>query len=151
MSEPALTAIAVLSSVAAIWLAISYARYRVAFRYDEADLRTARTDAAGRSRAVRGGRAVEQMAPLLAPFAERFDSADARFLGAPVDYVVFDGLAAGELREVVLVEVKTGGGKLNANERRVREAVAEGRVSYELIRLDWAAAATSIRWPLHRS
>jgi predicted Holliday junction resolvase-like endonuclease len=56
-------------------------------------------------------------------------------VGAPVDYVVFDGLAAGELRELVLVEVKSGSGSLSPNERAVREAVAEGRVAYEVVRL----------------
>jgi predicted Holliday junction resolvase-like endonuclease len=34
-----------------------------------------------------------------------------------------------------LVEIKTGGGRLNANERAVREAIDGGRVGYELIRL----------------
>lgn len=130
------TAIALLATLALLWVAVSYARYRATFRYDDEDLREARADAARRSRGVRGGRAAEQLAPLVGSFAERFDPADARFLGAPVDYVVFDGLAAGELDEVVLVEVKTGSGVLNANERQVREAIACGRVSYELIRLD---------------
>ena len=41
------------------------------------------------------------------------------FLGAPIDYVVFDGLGRGELREVVLVEVKTGASRLSASEREV--------------------------------
>ncbi len=91
-----------------------------------------RPGAAARSRR---GRAVEQLAPFAPEFAERFDPADARFLGAPVDFVVFDGLAAGDLREVVLIEVKTGRSRLNGNEVAVREAIAEGRVAYELLRL----------------
>lgn len=36
---------------------------------------------------------------------------------------------------MILVEVKTGGGRLSANERQVRDAIDEGRVGYELIRL----------------
>lgn len=135
MSEPLPEIVAAIAVAVALWLAVSYARYRVTYRYGEADLRAARSDAAKRSRAVRGGKASEQMAPLLGPFAERFDPADARFLGAPVDYVVFDGLAEGALCEVVLVEVKTGGSQLNRNEREVREAVDAGRVSYAVIRL----------------
>ena len=47
---------------------------------------------------------------------------EARFLGAPVDYVIFDGLGSGLLREVVLVEVKTGKSKLTPNEREVEQA-----------------------------
>jgi predicted Holliday junction resolvase-like endonuclease len=36
---------------------------------------------------------------------------------------------------VVLVEVKTGRARLNANELEVERAVAEGRVSFEILRL----------------
>jgi predicted Holliday junction resolvase-like endonuclease len=135
VSEPALIVVAVVALLALLRTAVSYARYRAVFRYAEEDLEAARRDAARRSRGVRAGRAAEQLAPLAPGFADRFDPADARFLGAPVDFVVFDGLAGGELREVVLVEVKTGSGRLNANERLVRAAVAEGRVGYELLRL----------------
>jgi len=135
MNEPVLIAVAALAVFALLRTAVSYARYRAVYVYDEDDLAAARRDAARRSRGVRGGRAAEQLAPLSPGFAERFDPADARFLGAPVDLVVFDGLAAGRLREVVLVEVKTGSGRLNDNERQVRDAIVEGRVGYELLRL----------------
>jgi predicted Holliday junction resolvase-like endonuclease len=134
MSEPVTLLVAAVAVLLLLRTAIAYARYRAVFRYDEEDLEEARRDAARRSRAVRGGRAAEQLAPLYEGFAGRFDPADARFLGAPVDFVVFDGLAGGLLRQVVLVEVKTGRGRLNGNERQVREAVAEGRVGYELLR-----------------
>jgi predicted Holliday junction resolvase-like endonuclease len=135
VNEPLAIAIAVLAVLALLRTAVAYARYRALHPYDEDDLEAARRDAIARSRGTRGGRAAEQLAPLVPEFAERFDAADARFLGAPVDYVVFDGLADGALREVVLVEVKTGGGRLNANERAVRDAIAEGRIGYELLRL----------------
>ena len=123
------------SAALLIWMAISYARYRAIYRYDGVDLDKARADAAKRSRSVRAGKAVEQLTPLLGEFADRFDAHDARFLGAPVDYVVFDGLSRGALREVVLLEVKTGASRLTPNEREVERAIAEGRVSYEILRL----------------
>lgn len=135
MNEPVLILIAAAAVLALLRTAVAYARYRAVFRYDEEDLEAARRDAARRSRGVRGGKAAEQLAPFAPDFAARFDPADARFLGAPVDFVVFDGLARGELREVVLVEVKTGSGRLNGNERQVRDAVAEGRVAYDLLRI----------------
>ena len=64
------------------------------------------------------GRISEQMVPLLPEFP--FASADARFIGNPVDFVVFDGFTPvkdgkGEI-SIVLVEVKKGKGKLT--ERR---------------------------------
>ena len=135
MNETISILIAAVAVLALLRTAIAYARYRAVYRWDDDDLEAARRDAARRSRGVRGGKAAEQLAPFAPDFAERFDPADARFLGAPVDFVVFDGLAAGELREVVLIEVKTGTGRLNANELAVRAAVSEGRVAYELLRL----------------
>jgi predicted Holliday junction resolvase-like endonuclease len=127
--------IAAVALLALFRTAVAYARYRALHPYDEDDLAAARRDAIARSRGMRGGRAAEQLAPLAPGFAERFDPADARFLGAPVDFVVFDGLADGDLQEIVLVEVKTGGGRLNANERAVQAAIVDGRIDYEVLRL----------------
>lgn len=135
VNEALLIAACALAVVTLLRVSVSYARYRAAYRYDDDDLDAARRDAARRSRGVRGGKAAEQIAPLAGEFADRFDPADARFLGAPVDFVVFDGLAEGALREVVLVEIKTGGGRLNSNERQVRDAVERGAVGYTMIRL----------------
>ena len=135
MSEPLWIALTIACLLVAARVAVAHARYRATFRYAEEDLEQARRDAALRSRAVRGGRAAEQLAPMLGEFAAEFDPADARFLGAPVDYVVFDGLAEGELRELVLVEVKTGRSRLNEAERQVHAAVEDGRVAYRVVRL----------------
>ena len=135
MTEPAAFALIVLLGLALIWVSVSFARYRLVYRYGEADVLAQRRDASKRSRSVVAGMTAEQLAPLLGEFGERFDPGDARFLGAPVDYVVFDGIAAGELRQVVLVEIKTGGSRLNANEREVQRAVQEGRVGFEIMRL----------------
>jgi predicted Holliday junction resolvase-like endonuclease len=120
---------------ALVWVAAAFARYRAIYRYADDDLEAARKDATRRSRSVLGGKAGEQLAPLVPQFSERFDPSEARFIGAPIDYVIFDGIGAGELREVVLVEVKTGRSKLNGNERAVQRAVLEGRVSFEILRL----------------
>jgi predicted Holliday junction resolvase-like endonuclease len=86
------------------------------------------------ARAALRGRIVEQITPLLGDFP--YDPSDARFLGAPVDFVVFDGAAAEEEIEIVLVEVKSGRGRLSDVEVRVREAVEAGRVRYEVLRFE---------------
>jgi predicted Holliday junction resolvase-like endonuclease len=85
------------------------------------------------SRAVTTGKVIEQLAPHLPGFP--LNPRDARFLGSPVDFVVFDGLEEGAVRRVVFVEVKTGGAALSGRERLVREAVRERRVEW----LDWRA------------
>lgn len=93
-----------------------------------------RSQALAQSRAVLRGQVAEQIAPLLGEFP--FDPADARFLGHPIDFVVFDGLASEEDElEVVLVEVKTGNARLTKREAAIRDAVEAGRVRFEVVRL----------------
>ena len=107
----ALLAAALLGALVAAWW---FARWRRRF------LR--------QSRAVTTGKVTEQLAPHLPGFP--LNPRDARFLGSPVDFVVFDGLDAGAVRRVVFVEVKTGGAALSGRERLVRDAVRERRVEW---------------------
>ncbi|MFZ5627758.1 MAG: Holliday junction resolvase-like protein [Spirochaetota bacterium] len=87
-----------------------------------------RRAALAKSRQVIGGTFSEQLAPYLPDFP--FDPTEARFIGKPVDFVVFRGLSAGAVDEVVFVEVKSGKSRLNRNETSIRQAVASGRVSF---------------------
>ena len=96
-------------------------------------VRVARRDAVERSLAVTVGKVFEQLVAYLPDF--RFNPKDARFLGSPVDFVVFDGLSDGQVRRVVFVEVKTGGADLSTRERRVRDAVEAGRVEWAVLRV----------------
>lgn len=118
-------------------LAVRYVHYRATHPHTDDDLETARRQSVKLSRATRDGRAYEQLVPLLPEFEEHYDRTDARFLGAPIDFLVFDGLYSGDedLREIVFVEVKSGRPTLNARERAVRSAVEEGRVRWERIDL----------------
>ena len=92
-----------------------------------------RQDAVQRSQAVTVGKVSEQLVPLLPGF--RFNPKDVRFLGSPVDLVVFDGLNDGTVRQVVFIEVKTGAAGLSSRERQVRDAILEKRVSWDELRL----------------
>jgi predicted Holliday junction resolvase-like endonuclease len=87
-----------------------------------------RGDAVKRSRAVLGGQAAEQLAPWLPGFP--WDPSECRFVGKPVDFVVFKGASAGAIDEIVFVEVKSGSSSLSKVERSLRDAVEEGRVSW---------------------
>ena len=95
-----------------------------------------RKDSVNRSRSTLKGRISEQMAPLLPEFP--FAPADARFIGNPIDFVVFDGYTRakdekGDAINVVLVEVKKGKGRLTREETLIKKAVEEGRVSWRTI------------------
>lgn len=92
-----------------------------------------RRDAIQRSQAVTVGKVFEQLVPYLPDF--RYSPKDARFLGTPVDFVVFDGLGDDRCDRVVFIEVKTGASSLSTRERRVRDAIDAGRVIWQELRL----------------
>lgn len=94
------------------------------------------------SRAVLKGKMAEQMAPIMPEF--QYLPSDAKFLGDPVDYVVFDGytdLRDGEGRaediEVVLIDIKSGGARLTKGQQAIAQAIRDGRVRFETIRIDF--------------
>ena len=91
-----------------------------------------RQDAVERSHAVTRGKVTEQLIPYLPDFP--YDPKDARFIGSPIDFLVFDGLSEGDVRSVVFVEVKTGGSGLSTRERRVRDAILERNVEWRELR-----------------
>jgi predicted Holliday junction resolvase-like endonuclease len=92
-----------------------------------------RKDAVRRSSAVVSGKVSEHLAPYMPDFP--YDPKDARFLGAPVDLVVFDGMSEDCLREIVFLEIKSGGATLSTRERRIRDAVLARRVRWEEFRV----------------
>lgn len=99
-------------------------------RLTEEDLRQ---DAIKRSQSVIVGKVTEHLTPYLPGFD--WNPKDARFIGTPVDFLVFDGLDEGALREVAFVEVKTGGSVLTQREQQVRDAIMDGRVSWNELRV----------------
>lgn len=98
---------------------------------------TIRQDAIQRSQSVTTGKIVEHLVPHLPNF--NFNPKDARFIGSPVDFVVFDGLNdedEDQVRNVVFIEVKTGMSALTRRERLVRDAIKAGRVRW----IEWHAS-----------
>ncbi len=91
-----------------------------------------RKDAVERSGSVTLGKVTEHLAPYFADFVSRFNPRDARFLGTPIDLIVFDGLDEGNLKQIVFVEVKTGKSSLSHREKQVRDVVQAKMVSHEI-------------------
>jgi predicted Holliday junction resolvase-like endonuclease len=92
-----------------------------------------RQDAVERSQAVTAGKVHEQLLPYLPEFP--YNPKDARFLGSPVDLIIFDGLADGQVRRVVFLEVKTGGSTLTVRERQVRDVIEAHEVEWLVLRV----------------
>ena len=62
-----------------------------------------------------------------------YNPKDARFLGTPIDFLVFDGISEDDVREVVFLEIKTGGSSLTTREAE-SETQSWGRVSWKEFR-----------------
>ena len=88
-----------------------------------------RETAIKQSRAVLSGQFSEQIAPYMPDFP--YKPTEARFIGKPVDFIVFRGMDQKKIEEVVFVEVKTGQSSLNNVERSLRNAVQDGKVSWK--------------------
>lgn len=131
MSEDGLILAGALVAIAVLLLLLRWRGRQVRDLRDHE--RAIRRDAIARSDSAMRGRIAEHLAPVLPDFG--FEASDARFLGSPVDFVVFDGLRDGECRRVVFVEVKSGKGQLSTRERWVRDAVREGRVEWREMRV----------------
>ena len=79
----------------------------------------------------------------MVPEVFKHNPSDARFIGAPIDYLIFDGYTnvkdgkSDEEIVVVLADIKTGKAQLSRTERKIKEAVEAGRVRWETIRIDF--------------
>jgi len=142
MEPIALIAIIVVIAIMGIFLAYYLTKLRFETRFRQwqeterqrwkTEIDKARKAAITQSRAVLGGKFVEQLAPYLPEF--KYDPTEARFIGSPIDLIVFPGLATGDPQEIVIIEVKTGkSSHLTPEERKIRQLIEDGMVRWELI------------------
>lgn len=135
-------AIALAAAVIAVFLTYSILRWRLKRQFrnwqDEQlvlwqrEKETAQRQAVAQSRAVLGGKFTEQMAPYLPQF--KYDPTEARFIGSPIDLVVFPGLASGNPTEIVIMEIKTGANcQLTPQQRKIRQLIEDGKVRWECL------------------
>jgi len=102
-------------------------------RYWEAELPTYRKDAIMKSRAVLGGQFSEQLAPFLPDF--QYLPNECRFIGKPIDLIVFKGMDEKDINEIVFVEVKSGKAKLSPHEKKLKEVIDKKKVRWEEYRM----------------
>lgn len=127
------------------WLAVKgqitaiEARYRSELeRWKLEAAKDIRKDSVNRSRFTLKGKIAEQIAPMLPEFGHL--PADARFIGSPVDYVIFDGLSEvadekGGTIHIVLMDVKHGGAGLSRTQQAIKKAVEAGEISWQTLRI----------------
>ena len=89
-------------------------------------------DSVEKSRQVLTGNFSEQLAPYLPGFP--YSPTECKFLGKPIDLIVFKGMDQNNINEIVFVEVKTGKSTLSTQERKLRDAIKNKSVKWEEFR-----------------
>ncbi|KAA8733830.1 endonuclease [Acinetobacter qingfengensis] len=109
-------------------------------REHEQQLAQAKKRSVNTSRAVLKGKMAEQFAPLFPEF--EYLPSDAKFLGDPIDYVVFsgysdyrEGLLDEDELEVVFIDIKSGQARLTKGQQAIAHAIKHGRVRFETIHI----------------
>ncbi len=142
METAAIIAIVVVVAVLIIILSIYITRLKFEKRFREwrdaetlkwqSEMEQARKSAVTQSRAVLGGKFTEQMVPFFPDF--QYDPTEVRFIGSPIDMIVFPGLAKGDPEEIVILEVKTGkSAQLTPQQKKIRQLVEDGMVRWDEI------------------
>jgi predicted Holliday junction resolvase-like endonuclease len=92
----------------------------------------AKKTAITQSRAILGGKFTEQMVPFFPDF--KYDPTEVRFIGSPIDMIVFPGLAKGDPEEIVILEVKTGkSAQLTPQQKKIRQLIENNMVRWDEI------------------
>jgi predicted Holliday junction resolvase-like endonuclease len=99
-----------------------------------------RKDAVEKSKSVIRGQTAEHFAPFM--MDSDLDPKDFRFFAAPIDFVVFDGMAkvregvAQDIEQIIFLDVKTGSSSLSKVQQAIKRAVDAGRVNFSVFNPD---------------
>ena len=94
-----------------------------------------RQDAINRSYAVNLGKITEHLVPFHLKFP--FNPKDARFIGSPIDMIVFDGHSDKNDEIIIwIVEVKTGNSRLTEGQSKIKRAVQNAQIRWYEINPD---------------
>ena len=110
-----------------LFIGYSVGKYISKKQFEEA-IPDLREGAIKQSRAVLSGQFSEQIAPYLPDFP--YKPTEARFIGKPIDFVVFKGMDGKKIDEVVFVEVKSGQSQLSTVEKSLKSAIENKNVSW---------------------
>ncbi len=106
--------------ILAVWLTYKLASLRADLRWQK-NLVRLRKEIADQQRAGIKGKVSETFAPFLEGFP--FKPSECKFLGDPIDYVVFEGLDERDIKGVHFVEVKQGTSQLSKHQKQIRDLI----------------------------
>jgi predicted Holliday junction resolvase-like endonuclease len=84
------------------------------------------------TKAVNVGKNLEKVLPTMKDF--KWNVPDSKFLGDPIDLVIFNGLSMGKVSSLSFVEVKSGNASLNNHQKSIRDAIEDRKVSYRVFK-----------------
>jgi len=124
-----------------ILIIVSYIAYKIGHKTGSSkmdkkwqeELPMQREDAIKRSRSVLSGHFSEQLAPYLPNF--EYSPTECRFLGKPIDLIVFKGSDDKDISEIVFVEIKSGKSKLSSQEKNLKETIEKKKVRWAEYRI----------------
>jgi predicted Holliday junction resolvase-like endonuclease len=100
-----------------------------------------REDAIKRSSATRVGKEIERLIPFTSEFP--YDPRDVRWLGDPIDLVIFDGYGESrdtgdpdKLNKIVICEVKSGKSRKSKYQRLIKELIEDKKVEWNEFRIE---------------
>ena len=101
-------------------------------------------------RNVLKGQIGEQFTPFITDFP--YNPSDCRFMGEPIDYVIFqnlhecaDGNVPIEDVHLIIAEVKTGNARLNQRQKIIKQAIQNGQVSFKELRIKYCEDTEDMR------
>lgn len=96
-------------------------------------IKSYRQDAIRKSESVILWNISEKIVPMMPQFP--YHSKDLVFVWKWFDYLVIDGLHNKNINKIVFLEIKSGKSNLNENEKLIRDAIQNGKVNYEIMRM----------------
>ena len=93
-----------------------------------------RRDAIERSSKILSGKTLEKLIPFLKKF--NHSPHDVRWIGDPIDLVVFDGSSDDNPQKITFVEIKSGESELTEKQKKIKQIIEEGKVFWEEIRIE---------------
>jgi len=104
------------------------------------EIEKARHDSVEISRRTLKGQNAEQFAPFLQGFP--YLPSDSHFIGAPVDYIVFNGYTefkdnhgSNDNFELVIIDIKYNTAQLTERQQQIAKAIKAGKVRFETVRV----------------
>jgi len=103
-------------------------------KYIEEKEEEIRRDAIERSSRILSARALEKLVPFLKNF--NHSPHDVRWLGDPIDLIVFDGATENNPQKITFVEIKFGKSELTEKQKKIKQIIKEGKVFWEEIKVE---------------